>query len=203
MSKEQQNRWNAWHWSYLGNPYNMHEALLADSQVNLPVKNFLSGLLGKNGNYLLDIGSSPLSFTYIPKGQKVVSLDWAYLALNGKEKVLANALNLPFPSSSFPAVLSKQVYQYIDHPDIFLDEMVRVLKPGGLFILIDGEFLRLLEGRNVRTDNLVRELKLKPNELFEKLRSRGIEDLGFQRLFTLKTSFSEVALTAVYGKKAG
>lgn len=195
--------WNTWHYQSLKDPGEALGRMVADFQVNLPVKNFLGDLLSqkKDSGWMLDLGSSPFSFTYIPDGQKVISVDWTRYALQGESNVLADVTRLSFPADLFPVVFSKQVYRYLDNPDLLLEEMARVLKPGGLFILIDGEYIGSLNGRNVEDDKLSQKLKLKPQEVAQKLASRGITGLETRRLFSLTTSVSEVALTAVYGRK--
>jgi len=201
--KMEREDWNTWHYQSLKDPGEALGRMVADFQVNLPVKNFLGDLLSqkKDSGWMLDLGSSPFSFTYIPDGQKVISVDWTRYALQGESNVLADVTRLSFPADLFPVVFSKQVYRYLDNPDLLLEEMARVLKPGGLFILIDGEYIGSLNGRNVEDDKLSQKLKLKPQEVAQKLASRGITGLETRRLFSLTTSVSEVALTAVYGRK--
>lgn len=45
-----------------------------------------------------------------------------------------DVLNLPFPNNSFDAVVSFETIEHVTEGQRFLDEMHRVLKPGGLFI---------------------------------------------------------------------
>lgn len=45
----------------------------------------------------------------------------------------ANAVTLPFPESSFDVVLSTGLLEHFSNPLPVLEEMVRVVKPGGLF----------------------------------------------------------------------
>lgn len=201
--KMEREDWNTWHYQSLKDPGEAVERMVADFQVNLPVKNFLSGLLSplKDYGWMLDLGSSPFSFTYIPDGQRVISVDWTRYALQGESNVLADVTRLPFPADLFPVVCSKQVYRYLDNPDLLLKEMARVLKPGGLFILIDGEYIGSLNGRNVEDDKLSQKLKLKPQEVAQKLSQLGIVELRAKRLFYYLTGFSKLALTVVYGRK--
>lgn len=47
---------------------------------------------------------------------------------------IQDALNLPFADESFDAVVSFETIEHVNEVDHFLEEMKRVLKPGGLFI---------------------------------------------------------------------
>lgn len=52
-----------------------------------------------------------------------------------RELYVASACKLPFPDESFGSVLSNCVLEHIPDLDGALDEIGRVLKPGGLFVL--------------------------------------------------------------------
>lgn len=51
--------------------------------------------------------------------------------------VLADAENLPFLEDSFDAVTCRIAPHHFPHPEIFMREVARVLRPGGLFLLVD------------------------------------------------------------------
>ena len=42
---------------------------------------------------------------------------------------------IPFPDASFDHVLCVEVLEHVDRPDAFVDELARVLKPGGSLVL--------------------------------------------------------------------
>lgn len=48
--------------------------------------------------------------------------------------IYANALDLPFNDNIFDAVVSFETIEHVNDGNLFLKEMKRVLKPGGLFI---------------------------------------------------------------------
>lgn len=50
---------------------------------------------------------------------------------------LATVRSLPFPDHSFDAVISANSFHYFDDPLASLQEMRRVLKPSGRFVLLD------------------------------------------------------------------
>lgn len=48
--------------------------------------------------------------------------------------VTYDGVTMPFESRSFDLVFSKQVLEHVRHPDEVLEEVGRILRPGGLFI---------------------------------------------------------------------
>ncbi len=57
----------------------------------------------------------------------------------------ADGCALPFSSHSFPRVFSQDVIEHIETDDKFLAEIWRVLKPGGMAIVVTPNRLRLVE----------------------------------------------------------
>lgn len=57
--------------------------------------------------------------------------------LPGLEFVHGNAEDLPFPSESFDAVVNIESSHCYPHFERFLDEVTRVLRPGGMFLYAD------------------------------------------------------------------
>lgn len=55
--------------------------------------------------------------------------------------VQADALALPFADGSFTLALSQAVVEHVTEPQTYVDELVRVLRPGGL-LYIEGAFLQ-------------------------------------------------------------
>ena len=53
------------------------------------------------------------------------------------EYVLADAESLPFLDATFDAVTCRIAAHHFPHPETFIQETVRVLKPGGSFLFID------------------------------------------------------------------
>lgn len=51
-----------------------------------------------------------------------------------------NAYELPFESGTFDAVRCERVLQHLDQPERAIDEMARVLKPGGRVTLLDSDW---------------------------------------------------------------
>ncbi|MBB3992100.1 class I SAM-dependent methyltransferase [Croceicoccus naphthovorans] len=45
-----------------------------------------------------------------------------------------DGIELPFDQGHFDAIYSNQVFEHVRHPDSLLQEIYRVLKPGGTFV---------------------------------------------------------------------
>ncbi len=71
----------------------------------------------------------------------IVGADYDYYAVLGAKRhmgvenvVQANALSLPFKDESFDVVVSFETIEHVDEGELFVEEMKRVLKEGGIFI---------------------------------------------------------------------
>ncbi|MEK7642981.1 MAG: class I SAM-dependent methyltransferase [Patescibacteria group bacterium] len=61
--------------------------------------------------------------------------------------VVADAEHLPFESGSFDTVIATEVIYYLDHPEKFIDEAYRVLRPGGRLLIVSATTItRLFDG---------------------------------------------------------
>lgn len=68
---------------------------------------------------------------YVGVDVAIGSTDWDYSNLD----VIADLMNLPFPFSTFDAVVCTQVLEHVPEPSRVLREIARVLKPGGRLYL--------------------------------------------------------------------
>ena len=94
--------------------------------------------------------------------------------------------SLPFPDRHFDGCICLSVLEYLDHPNLCLDELQRVLKPGGLLILsvphrlspirlfqrLIFETLRAIAPRNWEYATLS-NFAMTRTEVASKLRARG------------------------------
>jgi len=91
----------------------------------------ISKYLAKN-ECVLDLGCGPrdqaIPIEYL--GYKYVGVDYS----NEAADFLADAHSLPFKTNSFNCVLSYAVLEHLHNPIIAIQEIERVLKPGGIYI---------------------------------------------------------------------
>ena len=105
-----------------------------------------------SGNKVLDLGSGTGAAFQQLQNYEVTAIDpnEKMLQLNKFEnKIIGSAEDLPFPDSSFDSVYSAFVWRNLNDAELGLQEVYRVLKPGGKFILLDmtrpkNNFLRIL-----------------------------------------------------------
>ena len=92
------------------------------------------------GTRVLDLGSGTgaafqqlqnLEVTAIDPDEKMLQLNKC------KNKIIGGAENLPFPDNSFDSVYCAFVWRNLNDSKLGLQEVYRVLKPGGKFILLD------------------------------------------------------------------
>jgi SAM-dependent methyltransferase len=100
----------------------------------------LSNSLGSFQGKLLDAGCGGMPYkNFILKNsnvQEYIGLD-IHNALNYKNEITADytwdGINMPFESESFDCVMATEVLEHCPDPHVFLNEVYRVLKKGGLF----------------------------------------------------------------------
>lgn len=111
------------------------------------------------GELVLDVGSGPghqvceMSAAVVPTGQ-LVGIDPAESAIaisSQRSRGLTNVRfkqaslpTLPFDDASFDAVMSSQVFEYLDNATHALQEIRRILRPGGRVLIHDTEWGALL-----------------------------------------------------------
>jgi 2-polyprenyl-6-hydroxyphenyl methylase / 3-demethylubiquinone-9 3-methyltransferase len=167
--------------------------LRAESRAKLP---WVASRIPLPGAALLDIGcgagflSNPLS----ELGFRVTGLDLSADSLlvaarhdrSGQVRYLqGDAHHLPFPDSSFQAVLAMDFLEHVESPGEVIREVARVLKPGGRFFfhtfnrnpLAGLVVIKLVEWLVANTpENLhLYRLFLKPSELKELCAASGLK----------------------------
>lgn len=110
-------------------------------------------LAGRSALDVLDAGCGTgfLSLELASRGHRVCGVDFAPAMLaEARRKATqqgaevrfeeADAEQLPFSSASFDLVVSRHVLWTLPHPEMAIDEWVRVLRDGGRLAVIDGQF---------------------------------------------------------------
>jgi ubiquinone/menaquinone biosynthesis C-methylase UbiE len=96
-------------------------------------------------------GTGFLSFELAARGHHVTGVDFAPAMLaEARRKAAersvsirfeeADAEHLPFPAGGFDLVISRHLLWTLPHPEAAIDEWIRVLRPGGRLVVVDGQF---------------------------------------------------------------
>jgi ubiquinone/menaquinone biosynthesis C-methylase UbiE len=110
-------------------------------------------LAGRGVLHALDAGCGTgfLTFELAARGHHVIGVDFAPAMLAearrkaGERGVSirfeeADAEQLPFMTGSFDLVISRHVLWTLQHPEAAVDEWIRVLRPAGRLVVVDGQF---------------------------------------------------------------
>jgi ubiquinone/menaquinone biosynthesis C-methylase UbiE len=110
-------------------------------------------LAGRGVLHALDAGCGTgfLAFELAARGHHVTGVDFAPAMLaearrKASERGVsirfeeADAEQLPFMAGSFDLVISRHVLWTLQHPEAAIDEWIRVLRPGGRLVVVDGQF---------------------------------------------------------------
>jgi SAM-dependent methyltransferase len=87
---------------------------------------------GYGSRMLLDAGAK--SVTGVDIDAEAVQYASENYAAPGVSYAVGSAESLSLPDASFDVVVSFETIEHLKHPDLLVDEVRRVLKPGGIFI---------------------------------------------------------------------
>jgi ubiquinone/menaquinone biosynthesis C-methylase UbiE len=97
-------------------------------------------------------GTGFLTFELAARGHHVIGVDFApsmiaearrksaELGVSSVRFEEADAEQLPFTPASFDLVISRHLLWTLPHPEAAIDEWIRVLRPGGRLVVVDGQF---------------------------------------------------------------
>lgn len=94
------------------------------------------------------------------------------ISSNFEPDILASGYNIPFRDDTFDTIVSQCVLEHLEKPQIFINEINRVLKPNGVF------FLTTVFIYEIHGEDYFRYTKLSLETLFKKFRIVNVEDLG-------------------------
>jgi 2-polyprenyl-3-methyl-5-hydroxy-6-metoxy-1,4-benzoquinol methylase len=135
--------------------YEKDAELFDYANLNLPVianaeETILRKMIAKNipkqADLLLDVGCGSAWFAknFVAKGKKVVSLDISFVnASKAMESVsspnhaavVADVYQLPFRENSFDVVVASEILEHLFDPELFVKNLVYILKPDGKLII--------------------------------------------------------------------
>lgn len=81
---------------------------------------------------ILDLGCGGIHKTELSNKKRIIGFD---VRIGEGVDVAGDAHCLPFRDNSFDAIICKQVLEHLYHPHIAVDEMLRILKPGGKVVM--------------------------------------------------------------------
>lgn len=92
------------------------------------------------GRTVLDVGAGQEQFgrRFVDRGARYVAVDLERGSLNpgpGNGAVVGRGENLPFPDGFADIVMSNNVMEHVTRPGVLADEMLRVVRPGGLVFI--------------------------------------------------------------------
>jgi ubiquinone/menaquinone biosynthesis C-methylase UbiE len=165
-------------------------------------------LAGRRALETLDAGCGTgfLSFELAARGCRVTGVDFAPAMIAAARRKAAersvsirfeeaDAERLPFTSASFDLVISRHLLWTLPHPEVALDEWIRVLRPGGRLVIVDSQLAAAASpsAENARTSpeyaavgDQLPFLSGRPREEIEALLNRhGLVDVGSDPLHDL------------------
>ncbi|MCY1720526.1 methyltransferase domain-containing protein [Prolixibacteraceae bacterium Z1-6] len=110
------------------------------------VREFIFSQAPKNPNRILDVGcgNAWVAELFCSSANEVISMDISHTNV-GKalEKypyknhsgVVADVLNLPFRENSFDCIIASEIIEHVVHPNHFVENLIRILKPGGVLLV--------------------------------------------------------------------
>jgi len=96
-------------------------------------------------------GTGFLTFELAARGLRVTAVDFAPAMITEARRKAAlrlvsvrfgqaDAEQLPFAPGTFDLVISRHLLWTLPHPQAAIDEWIRVLRPGGRLVVVDGQF---------------------------------------------------------------
>jgi len=186
-------------------------------------RRIVAALALRAGEAILDVGSGPGNQIFemssmIGPGGRVQGIDPAESAIaiasrrcSGLSNVhfeLGDAAQLPFDDKTFDAAMSSQVFEYLENVGGALQEIYRVLRPGGRVLIHDTDWGALL-WRSSDSQRMTRVMEVwdrhlvdphLPQTLDFKLRDAGFSDIEVEPIVQIETEFDPGSISGVLMK---
>jgi 2-polyprenyl-3-methyl-5-hydroxy-6-metoxy-1,4-benzoquinol methylase len=110
------------------------------------VREYIATFISSGSGRILDTGCGKawVSELFCPEGYNVVSLDISTENTSRAMKkfpfpnhaaTVADVYSLPFKKNSFDFIVASEIIEHVVYPDIFIQNLIRVLKPGGILLI--------------------------------------------------------------------
>ncbi len=86
------------------------------------------------GETILDMGAKDMRYAHYFENSKYIAIDLEPKIKNNY-MIQADAHNLPFPDNTFDIIISTEVIEHTTWPWIVIQELSRILKPGGSLVI--------------------------------------------------------------------
>ncbi|MFC2124144.1 class I SAM-dependent methyltransferase [Bacteroidota bacterium] len=166
------------------------------TQINIEGKDILEVGCGRGGGLsYISRYKMPNSSTGIDLNKRAIEFCKSYYSNENINFLQANAQSLKFQENEFDVVINIESSHRYNHMNVFLDEVYRVLKPGGVFLFADFRHVDEIDKLNKQlessylksvkvekiTKNVLEALKLSTNErvdLIKKIAPKLLHGLG-------------------------
>jgi ubiquinone/menaquinone biosynthesis C-methylase UbiE len=188
----------------LDDPFSLYEYRIVASALHDFAVRYL-----ESGDSVLDIGCGTGVYARVLGQGRACEVFLADLSLKmllqAQKKLLSNLMQadaeqMPFPNDFFDAIISIAMLEHVVEPDSILDEMLRVIKPGGYVFLaipnadyypqivygILGKLKRMLWRRGktaTRSERTVYEHFYSPNEVKQLVERNGWRMLQYRTIY--------------------
>ena len=186
-------------------------------------RRIVAALALQPGEAILDVGSGPGNQVFemssiVGPGGRVQGIDPAESAIaiasrrcSGLSNVhfeLGDVAQLPFDDGTFDSVMSSQVFEYLQNVSRGLEEIHRVLRPGGRVLIHDTNWGALLwRSSDAQRMNRIMEVWDKhltdprlPETLGPKLRDAGFIDIKVEPIIQLEIEYDPASVSGVLMK---